>query len=119
MNDSNTQLHTFISGPLIDATPDAIRAGYGAFVSLTPDAWESAVNVYPWNTEFSERERLHDVLVALRAGIDCDDGRIGTEPLGFSVPSPRVGSRHIDLICSAELGADGGLSLTIALPSEL
>ena len=119
MNDLNTQPHTFTSGPLIDATPDAIRAGYGAFVSLTPDAWESTVNVYPWNTEFSERKRLNDVLVALRAGIDCDDGRIGPGPLGFSVPTPRVGSKHINLVCCAELGEDGGLSLTIALPNEL
>lgn len=119
MNDTTIPQPIFDDGSLIDATPDAIRVGFGTFVTFMPNAWEVAVKVDPWLTSFSGHERVREVLLALRTCIEHNHGRIGPSPLGFSIPLPDVDSDSVNLLCDADIRRGGGLSLTIGMPHEL
>lgn len=121
MNETITHLHGLSLNDeiLIDATHAAIEAGCGVFVSFTQKAWDELVYVAPG---FKEGDgRLRDVLAALRACIHEANGRLGPEPLHFTVLSQRPGTELMDevgLACNADLSEGGGLSLTISLSEE-
>ena len=121
MNETNihTQHQPIVGRMVIDATHAAIEAGCGAFVSFTAKAWDEIVYVAPGFKV--EGNRLRDVFAALRMSIDEANGRIGPEPLNFTVFVRRPGTELMDevhLACHADLSKGGGLSLTISLSEE-
>lgn len=121
MNATNTHLHvrTLSNESLIDVTHAAIEAGCGFFVSFTQRAWDELVYVAPG---FEEGDaRLGDVLAALTTCIHDSNGRLGPEPLHFTVLTRRPGTELLDAVgmaCHADLSEEGGLSLTISLTEE-